>query len=133
MKDETFENAFAHLHLIASNGGIASLSADEAQAILNQLRPPAEATPANPTLVTAAHSVIDIYNSDYGIQEVGGDPLEQAMIALSDALLATPQETTDTKPESERAEVFLAVLIVVTLLIFLGSGLITFTTPAPGL
>jgi hypothetical protein len=133
MYNETFENALAVLQLIAYNGGIASLSADEARAILDQLRSPAQAPPAHPDLIAAAHSVIDTYNADYDIQEVGGDPLEQAMIALSDALLATPQATTDPKPPDQRGEILLAILLAVTVLIFLGSFLITLTAPAPGL
>ena len=40
------------------------------------------------SLVRAADRLLDVYCSDYDVQEVGGDPLEKTMEELSDALTA---------------------------------------------
>jgi hypothetical protein len=74
--NEALENALAILSLIADNGGIASLDDQEARALLVAIE----------ELKTAAALVIDIYASDYDLQEIGGEPLEQALQRLATAL-----------------------------------------------
>lgn len=50
----------------------------------NRANPTAFGVSAN--LLAAARQVIDTYAADYDVQEVGGDPLERAITALSEAL-----------------------------------------------
>jgi len=79
MSNETLENTLAVLQLVASNGGIASLDDKEALAIVNAIQ----------DLHRAGTAVIGFYNHYCTIQQVGGQPLEQAMDNLSDTISRT--------------------------------------------
>jgi len=68
-----FYEVFSTIQLVASNGGIASLDDQEAKAVVEAIG----------DLHVAGAAVIDIYDTWDDIQEVGGEPLGQAIETLA--------------------------------------------------
>ena len=68
-----FYEVFSTLQLVADNDGITSLDDQEAQVIVEAIE----------DLHTAGAAVVEIYDIQYDIQKIGGEPLEQAIEKLA--------------------------------------------------
>ena len=68
-----FYEVFTTLQLIANNGGIASLDHLQAQAVVEAID----------DLHTTGAALIETYDIQYDTQEVGGEPLQQAIEKLA--------------------------------------------------
>ena len=78
-----FYEVFSTLQLIADNGGITSLDHAEVQAVVEAIE----------DLHAAGAAVIEIYDIQYDTQEVGGEPLGQAIEKLAHIIDRTGGES----------------------------------------
>ena len=84
MKDyNCFHEVVSTIKLIANNGGIASLNQVEAQAVLQAIQ----------DLHAAGTAVIEVYDIQWDTQEVGAEPLEQAIERLARTIDCTGGES----------------------------------------